>query len=58
MIRDLIEFWETWHDVSCDRTNTELSAKEKLSYSKEKNKLLVKHEKKRAVTITLKLWVL
>ncbi|PMD43676.1 hypothetical protein L207DRAFT_631740 [Hyaloscypha variabilis F] len=45
---DLIEFWETWHDVDCDGTVKELSAKEKLIYNEEKNKLLVEHEKKRA----------
>ena len=48
MTWDRIEFWETWHDVDCDRTVKELFAKEKLLYDKEKNKLLVKHEMKRA----------
>lgn len=48
MAWDLIEFWETWHDVDCDGTIKELSAKEKLLYNKEKKKLLVEHEKKRA----------
>lgn len=47
MTWDLIEFWETWHDVDYDGTIKELSAKEKLSYDEEKNKLLVGHEKKR-----------
>ncbi len=37
-----------WHDVDYDGTIKELSAKEKLSYDEEKNKLLVEHEKKRA----------
>lgn len=45
---DLIEFWETWHDVDYDGTIAELSAKEKLSYD-EKNKLLIEHEKKAAI---------
>ncbi len=48
MTWNLIEFWETWHDVDCDGTVKELSAKEKLLYDKEKKKLLVEHEKKRA----------
>ena len=48
MTWDLIEFWETWHDVDRDGTIKELSAKENLSYDMEKNKLLVEHEKKRA----------
>lgn len=45
---DLIEFWETWHDVDCDGTIIELSAKGKLAYDKARNRLLVKHENKRA----------
>jgi hypothetical protein len=48
MIWDLIEFWETWHDVYCDGTIKELSAKEKLAYDEEKNKLLVEHDNNRA----------
>jgi len=48
MTWNLIEFWETWHDVDCDGAIKELSAKEKLLYDKEKKKLLVEHEKKRA----------
>ena len=48
MAWDLIEFWETWHDVDGDGAVRELSAKEKLSYDKEKKKLLIEHEKKRA----------
>ena len=48
MTGDLIEFWETWQDVDCDGTARELSAKDTLSYNVEKNKLLAKHEKKRA----------
>ena len=48
MTWDLIEFWETWHDVDYDGTIKELSAKEKFSYDEEYNKLLVGHEKKRA----------
>ena len=47
MTWDLIEFWETWHDGDYDGTIKELSAKERLSYDEEKNKLLVGHEKKR-----------
>lgn len=46
---DLIEFWETWHDFDYDGTIKELSAKEKLSYDEEENKLLVEHERKMAV---------
>ena len=45
---DLIEFWETWHDVDNDGTIEELSAKERLSYDEEKNRLLVEHERKRS----------
>ncbi|KAH6684762.1 hypothetical protein B0J14DRAFT_664750 [Halenospora varia] len=48
MTWNLIEFWETWHDVDSDGAIKELSAKEKLLYNKEKKKLLVEHEKKRA----------
>jgi len=48
MTLDLIEFWETWHDVGCDRTIKELSAKEMLLYNEAKNKLLVEHGKMRA----------
>lgn len=48
MTQDLIEFWETWHDVDCDGTIKELSANEKLSYDEKKNNLLAGHEKKRA----------
>lgn len=48
MTWDLIEFWETWHDVDYDGTIKELSVKEKLSYNEKKKKLLVEHEKKRA----------
>jgi hypothetical protein len=45
---DLIEFWETWHNVGCDGTIKELSAKEMLLYNEAKNKLLVEHGKRRA----------
>ncbi|KAI9742311.1 MAG: hypothetical protein M1818_004211 [Claussenomyces sp. TS43310] len=45
---DLIEVWETWHDVNCDGTIKELSAKEQLSYHRVKKELLVEHEKRRA----------
>ena len=45
---DLIEFYETWHDLDYDGTIEELSAKEKLLYNEEKNKLMVKHESTRA----------
>jgi len=48
MTWDLIEFWETWHDVDYDGTLKELSAKAKISHNEEKNKLFVEHEKKRA----------
>ena len=48
MVWNLIEFWETWHDVDCDGTIKELSAKEKLLYNEAKKKLLLEHEKKRA----------
>jgi hypothetical protein len=48
MTWNLIEFWETWHDVDSDGAVRELSAKEKLSYNEEKKKLLIEHEKKRA----------
>jgi hypothetical protein len=48
MTWNLIDFWETWHDVDCDGAIKELSAKEKLLYDKEKKKLLAEHEKKRA----------
>ena len=47
MIWDLVEFWETWHDVNRDGKIKKLSAKEKLSYVKERNKLMVKHKKQR-----------
>ncbi|KAH8679543.1 hypothetical protein BGZ60DRAFT_524767 [Tricladium varicosporioides] len=36
MIWNLIEFWETWHDVDGDGAVKELSAKETLSYDEEK----------------------
>lgn len=52
MTWDLIEFWETWHDVDCDGTIRELSAKEEFLYNMEKNKLFVEHEKKRAAIET------
>jgi hypothetical protein len=52
MTWDLIEFWETWHDVDCDGTTRELSAKEEFLCNEEKNKLFVKHEKKRAAIET------
>jgi hypothetical protein len=45
---DLTEFWEFWHDVDCDGTVKELSAKEKLAYDKVWNGLSVKHEIERA----------
>lgn len=45
---DLIEFWETWHDVDYDGTIKELSAKENLLHDEAKNKLFTEHEKKRA----------
>ena len=45
---DLIELWETWHDVGCDGTVKELSTKEKLSYDRAKNELLLEYEKEKA----------
>jgi hypothetical protein len=45
---DLIEFWETWHDVGYGETTREISEKEKLLYDEARNKLLAKHEKIRA----------
>ncbi|KFZ03536.1 hypothetical protein V502_10865 [Pseudogymnoascus sp. VKM F-4520 (FW-2644)] len=42
---ELIEFWETWHDVDCDGITKELSAKERFLYDRAKNKLLAGHEK-------------
>ncbi|KAK5562188.1 hypothetical protein LTR43_012217, partial [Exophiala xenobiotica] len=48
MTWDLIEFWETWHDVDRDGTIKELSATEKLSQDEAKDRLLVEHEKKKA----------
>jgi hypothetical protein len=48
MTWDLIEFWETWHDVDCNGKIKELSKKEKLLYDKEKKKILVEHDEKRA----------
>ena len=47
MTWDLIEFWETWHNVDYNGTIKELSAKEKFLYNEEKNKLLIEHKKKR-----------
>lgn len=48
MTWDLIELWETWHDVNWDGTIKKLSETERLLYDKEKDKLLVQHEKKKA----------
>ena len=48
MTWDVIEFWETWHNVDYDGTIKRLSAKENLSYDEEKYKLLVENETKRA----------
>lgn len=48
MTWDLIDFWETWHDVGYDGTISELSGKGKLLYDVAEKKLLFKHEKKRA----------
>jgi hypothetical protein len=45
---ELIEFWETWHDVDYNGTFREISEKEKLLYDKIQNQLLVKHEEMRA----------
>lgn len=44
---DLIEFWETWHDVGYGGPR-KISEKEKLFYDEARNKLLAKHEKIRA----------
>lgn len=49
MISDLIDFWETWHDVGHDGTIGKLSARDQLSYDQEKNKRLLRHEETRAV---------
>ena len=49
MIWDLVDFWETWHDVGHDGTIGMLSARDQLSYDEEKNKRLVRHEETRAV---------
>jgi hypothetical protein len=48
MTWNLIEFWETWYDIDSNGVVRELSANEKLLYDKEKKKLLVEYEKKRA----------
>ena len=48
MTWDLIEFWETWHDVDYDGTIKELSVKTNLSYDEQKSKLLAEHKKKEA----------
>ena len=48
MTSDLIELWETWHDVDYDGTIKELPVKEKLLYDEQKSKLLAEHEKKKA----------
>lgn len=48
MTWNLIDFWETWHDVDCEGVIKELSAKEKLLYDKAKKKLLAERENKRA----------
>ncbi|OBT88857.1 hypothetical protein VE02_01922 [Pseudogymnoascus sp. 03VT05] len=45
---ELIDFWETWVDVDCDGTTSELSAKDQILYDRAKNKLLAKHEQMRA----------
>ena len=39
IIWNLIEFWETWHDVDCDETIEELSAKEQLLYRRRRRNL-------------------
>jgi hypothetical protein len=41
---DQIEFWETWHDVGCDRLTRELYGQEKLLYNKAQNKMSAEHE--------------
>jgi hypothetical protein len=48
MIDDLTEFLETWHDVDCDGTVKELSAKQYSVYVIAKKELLTDHERKRA----------
>jgi hypothetical protein len=40
MTWDLIELWESWHNVDYDETTKELSAKEKISYDAAKNIVL------------------
>lgn len=52
MTWDLIEFWETWHNVDCDGTIIEPPTKEEFLYNEVKNKLFVEHEKKRAAIET------
>jgi hypothetical protein len=45
---ELIDFWETWFEVDCDRTINDLSAKDQLLHDQAENKLLAKHEQMRA----------
>ncbi|KAL2060620.1 hypothetical protein VTL71DRAFT_9261 [Oculimacula yallundae] len=47
MIWDLIECWETWHNVDSDVEIGELSAEEEHQYCKERDKLFVEHERKK-----------
>ena len=48
IVWDLIEFWETWHDVGCNEPAREIFEKEKLLCDEARDKLLAKHEKIRA----------
>jgi hypothetical protein len=48
MTWDLIEFWDTWHDINCDGTIRGISTQEEFLYNEAKNELFIKHEKKRA----------
>lgn len=61
MTWDLIEFWEFWHDVNYAETIKKFSAKKKLSYDEKKNKILIEHEKKKAVieakVVKMGLWL-
>jgi hypothetical protein len=48
MTSDLIEFWETWHNVNCDGTIAEIPEREKMLYNKVQSQIAVKHDSTRA----------
>lgn len=48
MAWDLMEPWETWHNIDFNGIVKTPSAKEMFSYNKRKSKLLAGHKKKRA----------